>query len=312
MVVFVLNQQVLAPIVDDVPSLRRQLPVPVPPPATCVPPARRPPAGPLVGPRPSGLSDAASDFLLLTSGHPPAHVLVGVQKSRRRRLGRRGRWCLALGAAAVVTAAGFLYRPPVVLVEAGDPIDITADITIEGTAVHPVSGRYVITWVRVERPTVFTLGRRLLQGHAEARWQHAVDPALLDAGRHAFTESRETAVLAAARAAGLVGPDGRPTFSVRFRDRALTGPSAGLVYALAVLDRLEPGDLTGGRVIAATGTITVDGRVGVVGGLAWKSEGAARVQPALFLVPASQVSAARGTGRGVRTLADAVAALRAG
>ncbi|MPN14205.1 Peptide deformylase [bioreactor metagenome] len=68
-------------------------------------------------------------------------------------------------------------------------------------------------------------------------------------------------------------------------DPAISGPSAGLVLALAVDDRLTPGDLTGGRVIAATGTIDPDGTVGSIGGLPSKVAGAKAAGAALFLIP---------------------------
>lgn len=63
------------------------------------------------------------------------------------------------------------------------------------------------------------------------------------------------------------------------------GPSAGLVFALAVYDELTPGPLTGGRIIAATGTIAPDGTVGPIGGLESKIVGAERAGSAMFLIP---------------------------
>ncbi|SDB85888.1 PDZ domain-containing protein [Raineyella antarctica] len=63
------------------------------------------------------------------------------------------------------------------------------------------------------------------------------------------------------------------------------GPSAGLVFALAVNDKLTPGALTGGRVIAATGTIAADGTVGSIGGLESKIRGAEQTGAVLFLIP---------------------------
>ncbi|QGF24425.1 YlbL family protein [Raineyella fluvialis] len=76
---------------------------------------------------------------------------------------------------------------------------------------------------------------------------------------------------------------GTVTFGI---DPGIGGPSAGLVFALAIHDRLTTGDLTGGRVIAATGTIDADGRVGSIGGLPSKVAGARSAGAALFLIPA--------------------------
>jgi PDZ domain-containing protein len=64
------------------------------------------------------------------------------------------------------------------------------------------------------------------------------------------------------------------------------GSSAGMMFALAIYDRLTPGALTGGKHIAGTGTINVDGEVGPIGGIRQKSVGAASGGATIFLVPA--------------------------
>ena len=63
------------------------------------------------------------------------------------------------------------------------------------------------------------------------------------------------------------------------------GPSAGLAFTLGVIDELNPGDLTGGRKIAATGTIESDGSVGDVGGVVQKTAAVRRAGAIAFLVP---------------------------
>lgn len=63
------------------------------------------------------------------------------------------------------------------------------------------------------------------------------------------------------------------------------GPSAGLMFALSIVDRLSPGDLTGGRHIAGTGTITPDGAVGAIGGIPQKVLGAREAGAEAFLAP---------------------------
>ncbi|QKG23366.1 PDZ/DHR/GLGF domain-containing protein [Actinomadura verrucosospora] len=77
------------------------------------------------------------------------------------------------------------------------------------------------------------------------------------------------------------------------------GPSAGLLLALARIDDLAPGDLTGGRRIAGTGAIGFDGMVAGVGEVAEKVRSAAAARVEVFFVPAAQeaeaVSAARDT-----------------
>ena len=63
------------------------------------------------------------------------------------------------------------------------------------------------------------------------------------------------------------------------------GPSAGLMFTLGIIDKLTPADLTGGKVIAGTGTIDDDGNVGPIGGIPQKLVGAKAAGAELFLVP---------------------------
>lgn len=99
------------------------------------------------------------------------------------------------------------------------------------------------------------------------------------------------------------------------------GPSAGMMFALAIVDQLTPADLTNGQVIAGTGEIDVNGLVGRIGGIQQKILGAMNRQdggdPAtVFLVPAGNLEEALGTPvHGsillvpITTLHDAVLAL---
>lgn len=64
------------------------------------------------------------------------------------------------------------------------------------------------------------------------------------------------------------------------------GPSAGMMFALGIVDTLTPGDLTGGKDVAGTGTMSPDGTVGPIGGIAQKMAGAAHDGATYFLAPA--------------------------
>lgn len=75
------------------------------------------------------------------------------------------------------------------------------------------------------------------------------------------------------------------------------GPSAGLVFSLAIYDKITPGSLTGDRRIAGTGTIDASGNVGAIGGIQQKIAGASRAGATVFLVPAPNC----GDLTGVRT-----------
>jgi PDZ domain-containing protein len=72
--------------------------------------------------------------------------------------------------------------------------------------------------------------------------------------------------------------------SVRLSEQ-IGGPSAGLIFSLAVYDALTPGALTGGDEIAGTGTITQGGHVGSIGGIQQKIVAAADAGAKLFFVP---------------------------
>ena len=72
---------------------------------------------------------------------------------------------------------------------------------------------------------------------------------------------------------------------VEMRLDEIGGPSAGLMFSLAVIDRLTPGEATGGRHIAGTGTVTEDGSVGPIGGIAQKVRGARQAGAEVFLAP---------------------------
>ncbi|WP_432557956.1 YlbL family protein [Granulicoccus sp. GXG6511] len=65
------------------------------------------------------------------------------------------------------------------------------------------------------------------------------------------------------------------------------GPSAGLVFALAIYDQIAPADVLQGRSVAGTGRINPAGRVGPIGGLQEKIASAERADASVFLVPAA-------------------------
>ena len=102
-------------------------------------------------------------------------------------------------------------------------------------------------------------------------------------------------------------------FEIRFKDRDIGGPSAGIAYGLAIADMLDDADFARGRSVAATGTISVNGDVGPVGGVEQKAIAVDHAGADLFIVPLSEVDQASGEGlmvRGVKTLDEALAAIR--
>ncbi len=108
------------------------------------------------------------------------------------------------------------------------------------------------------------------------------------------------------------GEPGKPLLGVTLEDRPeydfpmkveidsdrVGGPSAGLAFTLAVLDRLTPGRLTGDGKVAVTGTINLDGSVGPVGGVRQKTEAAIREGATVFIVPSDEYHDAKDQARG--------------
>ena len=122
------------------------------------------------------------------------------------------------------------------------------------------------------------------------------------------------------RAQGLLGV--RPSVEPRTGDIKISlgdigGPSAGLMFALAVVDKLSPGELTGGRFVAGTGAIDAAGRVSPIGGIPFKMAAAHDAGATVFLVPdANCAEAAANAPAGlqlvrVTALRDAVSQLEA-
>ncbi|GGC66784.1 PDZ domain-containing protein [Hoyosella rhizosphaerae] len=82
-------------------------------------------------------------------------------------------------------------------------------------------------------------------------------------------------------------------FNVTFNVEQVGGPSAGLMLSLALIDKLSPGELNGGRFIAGSGTIDSAGSVGPIGGIRYKLIAAKEAGATEFLVPADNCGEAR-------------------
>jgi len=74
-------------------------------------------------------------------------------------------------------------------------------------------------------------------------------------------------------------------FEIEFGVTGVGGPSAGTMFAIGIIDKLTPGALTQGKIIAGTGTIDPDGNVGEIGGIQQKLIGARDAGAVLFLAP---------------------------
>lgn len=110
-------------------------------------------------------------------------------------------------------------------------------------------------------------------------------------------------------------PDYDFPVTVDFQLDQVGGPSAGMMFALGIVEELTPGSMVGSQHVAGTGTITPDGTVGPIGGIRQKLEGASRAGARYFLAPrdnCDEVTAHVPDGLqvvAVATLDDAVSAV---
>jgi PDZ domain-containing protein len=106
-------------------------------------------------------------------------------------------------------------------------------------------------------------------------------------------------------------------FTVKINLADIGGPSAGLMFALGIVDKITPDSLTGGRFIAGTGEIEPTGVVQPIGGIQQKMAGARAAGATVFLTPAANCASTVGVvPAGLRivkvsSLADAISDLRA-
>jgi Lon-like protease len=83
-------------------------------------------------------------------------------------------------------------------------------------------------------------------------------------------------------------------FPVKISVGDIGGPSAGMMFALGIVDKLTHDNLTGGKFIAGTGEITASGQVLPIGGIQQKMVGARNAGATIFLTPASNCADTKG------------------
>ncbi|MFJ8312464.1 MULTISPECIES: S16 family serine protease [unclassified Streptomyces] len=242
---------------------------------------------------------------------------------------------LAIGAAPVVALlAVACFAPlPFAVAQPGPTANVLGDdggkpvITISGAPTRPTTGQLRMTTIEATGPNAEVGLSDVVDGWF--RTDRAVMPrdAVYPSGgsekqisEHNQAEMKQSQDAAAVAALGHLGlsPD-KVKVDLHLAD--VGGPSAGLLFTLGIIDKLNGdgsgGDLTGGRSIAGTGTITPGGEVGAVGGVALKTQAAARDGATVFLVPKAECADARAElPKGLRlipvtTLKGAVSALQA-
>lgn len=114
----------------------------------------------------------------------------------------------------------------------------------------------------------------------------------------------------------LVGTSARFPIDVDFNLPGVGGPSAGLIFAVGIVEKLTEEDLVRGRKIAGTGTISASGKVGGIGGIEEKMVGASRIGATIFIAPRENCPDIEHVPNGLKvipvsTLSEAIEALRA-
>lgn len=114
----------------------------------------------------------------------------------------------------------------------------------------------------------------------------------------------------------LVGTSARFPIDVKFNLPGVGGPSAGMIFAVGIIEKLTKEDLVRGRKIAGTGSITASGKVGGIGGIEEKMIGASRIGATIFLAPRENCPDIKNVPKGLKvipvsTLSEAIDALRA-
>ncbi|QNP72430.1 hypothetical protein IAG44_25425 [Streptomyces roseirectus] len=179
----------------------------------------------------------------------------------------------------------------------------TPVITVSGAPVRKTSGQLRMTTIVATGPDAEVSLGDVLDGWF--RTDSAVMPrdsvypsgnSVKEIERHnteQMTQSQDAATEAALAYLGRSSKDVKVDLTLA----DVGGPSAGLLFTLGIIDKLagdgDGGDLTGGRVIAGTGTIDADGAVGAVGGVALKTQAARRDGATVFLVPKDECADAQ-------------------
>jgi PDZ domain-containing protein len=82
-------------------------------------------------------------------------------------------------------------------------------------------------------------------------------------------------------------------FQVNLNNEGIVGPSAGLAFTLGLMQKLDPGNLTAGLRVVATGTMSVNGQIGAIGGIEQKTIAVRASGASIFLVPQDNYAVAK-------------------
>ncbi|HWH34878.1 MAG TPA: hypothetical protein VNT56_06100 [Acidimicrobiales bacterium] len=214
--------------------------------------------------------------------------------SRWARLRRRwSRWDTVLVVVSLVLALGAGLPLPGYAIGPGPVLAVDELVVVGGArADDPAAGEVLVATVALHPLSPFWAARAWFDADIETLPEDAVVSD--DQRAEDMAVSRNAAVdVALARLVGAGLLDGGELPAVEVDAEGVDGNSAGLAFALGILERLAPGSLTGEMRVGATGTIGSGGRVGPVASVAFKATAMRRAGADLFLVPPGQASQAR-------------------
>ena len=236
-------------------------------------------------------------------------------------------------------AASLLAPLPYAVLEPGDGQNVLGSvIKISDQRTYPTTGKLLLTTVYATSPGSVLFGVDVLRSWLRAssivlprevlyppdQSSKEIDKANLAQ----MVDSQQSATVAALTYLKFVvtkqsvsNSDGSKStkyifpFPVNISLKDTGGPSGGLIFALGIVAKLTSGDLLKGRVVAGTGTITIDGHVGAIGGIDDKIIAAKKAGATLFLAPVENCADITHIPSGitiysVNTLAEAVGVLR--
>ena len=202
-------------------------------------------------------------------------------------------------------------------------------ITIKNQRTYPASGRLDLMSVRVTNPNNWIIGPEVL--YSWIRSDEAVYPraALYPPGTTNDSEKKRADADMVSSQNSAIGAalnflKGKPDFGVKqdeliaknisFDVERTGGPSGGMIFAIGLIELLTPRDILHGRHIAGTGTISINGIIGPIGGINEKIRAAKAAGAQIFLAPEGNRNELNALPHGIKViivsnLSDAISAL---
>jgi PDZ domain-containing protein len=231
---------------------------------------------------------------------------------------------------ALFTALALVAPLPFVIILPGGSQNIFDKIiSVKNQKSYPATGRLDLMSIRVTNPDSWIIGPEI--AYSWMKSDEAVYPrsAIYPQGTTAksedktakadMTNSQNNAITAALSFLRLHPEYGASTNilsekNISFDVKRTGGPSGGTVFAIGVIELLTKKDLLKGRHVAATGTITTDGKIGAIGGINEKILAAKRAGAILFLAPSGNREEIAHIPNGIKiaivsSLAEAIKAL---